>query len=175
MDETSMPSDEPRIIERDEQPYVSIRRLVAMTSISEAADELPGLFGWLTARNITPASAPFLKYNVIGSSGTLDVEAGFPVDAPVTGDDRVLAGVLPGGRFATVTHYGHPSKLVDATAALLDWGSDQGLVWDMSETDGGQRWGLRLELYHTNPADQPDPETWETEILFRLASPSRQQ
>jgi effector-binding domain-containing protein len=86
------------------------------------------------------------------------------------GDGDVRSGVLPAGRYATVTHLGHPDQLIDATAALLDWAAEQGLQWDMSETDDGQRWGgCRLEVYNTDPAEEPDMNKWETELAFRLA------
>lgn len=32
-----------------------------------------------------------------------------------------------------------------------------------------RRWGCRLEVYKTDPAEQPDTGKWETELLFRLA------
>jgi effector-binding domain-containing protein len=163
----------PHIIERPAQPYVSIRRLVSMTALSEVADEIPKLFGWLAARGVEDAGPPFFKYNVIDMSGVLDVEAGIPVATEMTGDEPVLAGVLPGGRFASLTHLGHPNELREVTGALLDWGAEQGLTWDTSETDSGQRWGLRLELYKTNPLVEPDLNAWETELLFRLADPVR--
>jgi hypothetical protein len=36
--------------------------------------------------------------------------------------------VLPTGRYATLTHVGHPSELMAATKALLDWAAEQGLT-----------------------------------------------
>jgi hypothetical protein len=33
----------------------------------------------------------------------------------------------------------------------------------------GERWGCRLEVSFTNPAEEPDPAAWETELAFRLA------
>jgi effector-binding domain-containing protein len=166
---TQTATTEPRLIQRTEQPYVSIRRLVGMQNLAEVADELPGLFAWLAKREVEPAGPPFFKYNLVSTSEPLDVEAGIPVRTPIPGDDRVLAAVLPDGRFASVTHVGHPDGLLEVTASLLDWGAEHGLTWDMSETDGGQHWGLRLELYQTDPAVQPDLSRWETEVLFRLA------
>jgi hypothetical protein len=59
--------------------------------------------------------------------------------------------------------------LADATAALLDWAAEQGLTWDVRETEGGQRWGARLEIYETDPAQEPDMNQWVTELAFRLA------
>ena len=62
------------------------------------------------------------------------------------GNGVVVAGVVPAGRYAAATHVGHPQELMMATKELLDWGSAQGLKWDMSAGDGGERWGSRLEI-----------------------------
>ena len=72
--------------------------------------------------------------------------------------------MLPGGRYATVTHVGHPMGLMLATKELLDWGAAQGLKWDMSPGDGGEQWGCRLENYLTDPGQEPDMSKWETAV-----------
>jgi len=82
---------------------------------------------------------------------------------------RAGGGALPAGRYATVTHVGHPDELLAVTAALLDWATEQGLAWDATETDRGERWGCRLEVFRTDPREEPDPSRWETELAFRLA------
>jgi hypothetical protein len=143
----------PRIVERAEQPYVAVSGRVTMQTIGAIADRLPEVFAWLGARGLEPAGAPFFKYDLIDMERQLEVQA----------------GVLPAGTYASLTHVGHPDELVEATTALLDWAAQQGLAWDMNETPEGQRWGCRLEVYKTDPAEQPDMTKWETELLFRLA------
>ena len=162
-------STKPGIVERAEQPYVAIRGLVTMQTIGAVADRFPEIFGWLAARGVVPAGAPFLEYNLIDMERQLEIEAGIPVVAAVDGDDQILFGVLPAGRYATVTHVGRFDGLIDVTAALLGWAAKQGLEWDMSETDHDQRWGCRLEVYKTDPSEEPDMDKWETELAFRLA------
>jgi effector-binding domain-containing protein len=157
------------IEERAAQPYVAVRRTITMQTFPEVADRLPGLFGWLAERGAAPAGAPFFRYLVIDMEGELDVEAGVPVAAPVDGDGEVLAGVLPAGRYATLTHTGHPDELIAVTGAFLDEGTARGLSWDATETERGTRWGCRLEVLLTNPAEQPDMNKWETQLVFRLA------
>jgi effector-binding domain-containing protein len=159
----------PRIVERAEQPYVAVSGRVTMQTIGTIADRLPEVFGWLGARGLEPAGAPFLKYDLIDMERQLEVEAGVPVAPAAAAEGEVIAGGLPAGRYASLTHVGHPDGLVEATAALLDWAARQGLAWDMTETPEGQRWGCRLEVYKTDPAEQPDMSKWETELLFRLA------
>jgi effector-binding domain-containing protein len=162
-------SPEPSIVERPEHPYVAISGLVTMQTVGAIADRLPGVFRWLAEHGLEPAGAPFFKYNLIDMERKLEIEVGLPVAAIAEGDGDVRSGVLPAGRYATVSHVGHPDELIDVTAALLEWAADQGLRWDMSETDEGQQWGCRLEVYNTDPTEEPDMSRWEAELAFRLA------
>lgn len=99
----------------------------------------------------------------------LEVEAGVPVDRAVEGDGDVVSGILPAGRYATLTHLGPPGELAQAARTLLDWAAAEGLTWDMSPGETGERWGGRLEIYLTDPSQQPDMSKWETQLAFRLA------
>ncbi|MBV1850796.1 GyrI-like domain-containing protein [Catellatospora tritici] len=166
---TSTPPVHPAITDRAAQPYAGIKRTVTMNTIPEIADRIPQLIGWLAARGIAPAGAPFLKYNVIDMDRELQMEAGVPVAEQITGDGDVFGAVLPAGRYVTVTHRGHPSELEGVTGAVLAWAEQQGLRWDTTATPDGERWTARLELYHTNPMEQPDMSQWQTELAFRLA------
>lgn len=159
--------DEPVVVERAEQPYVGIPAVVTMAAISSTLPPLlPRVFGWLGARGIVPAGPPFWRYVVVDMAGELTVEVGVPVaDAvSVAEGEPVTAGVLPGGKYVTVTHVGDPSGLMAATGELLAWADRAGLAWDVT----GQRWGCRLEEYLTDPAEQPDPARWATRLAFKL-------
>jgi effector-binding domain-containing protein len=158
--------DEPRIEERDARPYAAIKSLVTM---QELGTGLPGLIpevqGWLAQRGVATAGAPFFKYNVIDMERQLEVEVGWPTAASLDGDERVLVGELPAGRYAVTVHHGHPDGLIGAVAALLNWAEAQGLTWDATTVPEGERWGCRLEIYLT---DSPDMDTSDTELAFRL-------
>jgi len=161
----------PEIVTRAEQPYVAIRGHVSMAELGAFAVRTGEVFAWLGSRGLTPAGPPFLKYNVIDMMRQLEVENGVPLTAPVenTGDGEVISGVLPAGRYATVTHVGHPSELAGTTKALLDWAAARGLTWDMSPGETGERWGSRLEFYLTDPREEPDMSKWITQLAFKLA------
>jgi effector-binding domain-containing protein len=159
----------PEIVTRAEQPYVAIRGQVTMAEIGPFAGRTGEVFAWLGARGLAPAGPPFLKYNVIDMMRQLEIEAGVPVAAATDGDGEVISGVLPAGRYATVTHVGHPSELMGVTKALMDWAAEQGLAWDMSPDGDGERWGSRLEISLTDPRQEPDMSKWVTQLAFRLA------
>jgi effector-binding domain-containing protein len=159
----------PTIVDRAEQTYVAISGSVTMQDIGAFGAQIPEVFGWLAARGLQPTGAPFFRYNVIDMERQLQIEAAVPVADIAEGADGVIVGVLPAGRYATVTHMGHSDQIKDVIAALLDWAWDKGLKWDVSETAAAERWGCRLEIYKTNPSEELDMATWETEISFRLA------
>lgn len=163
---------EPRVVERAEQPYVAIRRLITMQTFDLVTDRFPEIFRWMDARGTEPVGAPFLRFNVIDMERELEVEAGVPVAAgadAVAAEGEILVSVLPAGRYVTATHIGHPDELIAATSAVLDWAAERNLIWDASETALGMRWGCRLLVNKTDPGQQPDMHKWETELLFRLA------
>jgi effector-binding domain-containing protein len=159
----------PEIVTRAEQPYLAIRGHVTMAEIGPFAVRAGEVFGWLGARGLVPDGPPFLKYNVIDMARQLEIETGVPVAAPVDGGGEIISGVLPAGRYATVTHVGHPSELMGVTGALLDWAAGQGLTWDVSPDADGERWGSRVEFYLTDPGEEPDMSKWVTQLAFRLA------
>jgi len=158
----------PEITERAEQPYAAISAKVTIEQLPGFADRLGEVFGWLAEHGVAPAGAPFFRYRVIDMDGLLNVEAGVPVLTAVDGDDRVTAGVLPAGRYATALHIGPYDGLAGAAENLLQWADSQGLEWDRSTAGDGEHWGCRLEIYLTDPRQQPDPAKWETQLAFRL-------
>lgn len=129
----------------------------------------PEVFARLEMLGVEPAGARFIRYDVIDMEGLMEIEVGVPVAAPIPGDGNVEAGTMPAGRYATLTHIGHYDHLMAANAALQDWAEERGLKWDMRETAEGERWGSRLELYETDPDDEPNPDNWRTEVTYRLA------
>src|SRR5262245_397589 len=166
---TSERTTEPTIVERAAQPYVGIVNRVTMATIPEAADRLREVFGFLGERGIEPVDAPFLKFNVIDMERELEIEAGIPIATPVEGEGDVAPGTLPAGRYASVTHVGHPDELLQVTGDLLAWAERQGLRFAHHGTAEGDAWECRLEVYSTDPMVEPDMNKWEQTLLFKLA------
>lgn len=162
--------DEPQIEPRPPQPYLGLRTTVGMAELATEVPPLVGeLFGWLGQRGITPAGAPFWRYAEFQPGDLVELDVGVPVSGRAAGDERIHPGVLPGGRYATSIHVGHPTDLAAATAALLDWGKRTGVEWDVTEDATSSRWAARLEIYHTDPDDEPDLSRWRTELAIKLA------
>jgi len=123
----------------------------------------------LQRQGVAPAGPPFFRSLVIDLARELEIEVGVPVAAPVREDDRVSAGAFPAGRYATALHTGPYDQLIDATAALLAWAEENGIAWQMQETEKGDAWAGRAEFYLNGPEAEPDPEKWQTELAFLVA------
>jgi effector-binding domain-containing protein len=164
---------EPKLEDRDAQHYVGIRSQVTMQELPAAMDQLGEVFRWLKSKGGAPIGVPFIRYLVIDMEALLEIEVGFPVASALAGDDRVRAGILPAGRYASLVYTGIDNG-IEGNWALLKWGAEQGLVWDSWKTEKGDAFGARFESFLTNPDEEPDRakwETakWETEVAIRLA------
>lgn len=76
-----------------------------------------------------------------------------------------------GGGFPAVVAldwHGHPDKLEPVTGMLIGWLRlmQQGI--DMKERGEGNHFACRLEIYETNPDEEPDMNKWLTRLAFRL-------
>lgn len=161
---------EPKVEERAEQHYAGIRTQVPMTALKEVIPQsTDAVFVWLEQQGVAPAGAPFIRYHVINMPGRLDIELGVPVAGAGAGDGHIRPGVIPAGRYAALLYTGDYSGLMEANARLIGWANENGITWDAWETEQGDAFGGRFEFYLTDPAEEPDPAKWETEVAIRLA------
>lgn len=158
-------TNEPTLQDRAVQPYVSIRTQANFTEWGGVNALVPEVLDWLKRNDAEPAGPPFYRYHVIGGmADRFDLEVGFPVAAPMAGDDRVIAGALPAGRYLVLAHQGHPDSIAGSHAALVDWAEQHGI--ELTGSADRLRWGVMYESYQTDPANEPDPNRWTTELAY---------
>jgi effector-binding domain-containing protein len=163
--------DTPRLEYRESRPYVAIRAQVSVPF----GEVLPGLWGevstYLAGQGIATSGAPFVRYLTTDMSKKLDLEVGFPVSpsVSVSGNERVSASCLPAGHYAVLLYTGPYDALVGVTAELLEWAKANHIVWKTYWIDRIEWWAGRVEWYPTDPAAEPDPWKWQTELAFLTA------
>lgn len=135
---------------------------VAVVSGSVAHDGigpfLSGAFGEVTTvvaeQGLQITGPPFARYRMI--EGGWEVEAGFPVSAPVSPEGRVRPGTLPGGPVARVVYRGPYQGVAEAYEALERW------VQDSGDHVAGAPWETYL--------DEPEVAEPRTEVFAPVAS-----
>jgi effector-binding domain-containing protein len=130
---------------RDELPIEQVGRWLA--SCYSTVHE------YLRRAEVAVTGPPFARFTFIGDE--IAVEAGFPVEREIDGDGRVEPSALPGGRVAVTTHLGRYEELEDAYAAVRNWIIEHGYA------TAGPHW----EFYFTDPAADPDPSHWRTDVV----------
>ncbi len=164
----------PRIVSLGAMPYVLEPHTVTLPDLAAATRQgLASVAGLVAARELVAAGAPFVRYRRIDMAGTLDIETGIPILQP---DDRsmvdVRLGLLPAGRYASLIHTGPYDGLLATNAALIRWGEDNAIRWAVRQTNVGQVFSCRLEMFHTGPDQTPDPASWVTEVAILIAEDS---
>jgi effector-binding domain-containing protein len=148
-----------RIIEHAEQATAAVREQVPM---AELRDFFARAFGdsmaAILAQGAQPAGAPFGKYYGLPGA-SVDVEAGFPVSAPIAAAGNVVPGTLPGGRVVEAMHVG-PYETMESTYSEVER-----YFADAKLTPGEVMW----ECYLTDPGTEPDPAKWNTQICWPIA------
>lgn len=127
---------EPKISLRSERQYVGIRMKTPFKGMFAVVDKLlKELRLWVKTHGIADEGPFFLRYHVIDMEGMMDIELGFMVRNPLRGDDRVKPGVLPKGRYASLTYTRYAMR---GNKALIGWIKENNVGidrWDDKEGD----------------------------------------
>jgi hypothetical protein len=153
----------PKIVERGETHYAAIAQEVRIPfgdAVGPLMDEAAGYLGAAGTGNFGPA---LFRYDVIDMP-RLEMQFGFVTPDTVAGNERLRPGVLPAGRYVTVTFVGPYDDLESATAMVIGWARQKRIEWDSTAGPNGERFAARFEIYLNGPMDEPDPQKWETEI-----------
>jgi effector-binding domain-containing protein len=103
-------------------------------------------------------TGPWFSHHLREPSDTFDFEIGVPVASPVTPAGRVKPGRLRATRVARTIYRGDYSGLGEA------WGELDAWIGANGHAPEGDLW----ECYLTDPGANPDPSTWQTELVRPL-------
>jgi len=162
---------EPKVEYRPEQHYAAIRAQVPIPFGSLIPPLNREVTAWLADRGMKPSGASIIRYFTTDMSQKLDIEVGWLVAEAVPGDERVISGVIPAGRYAVLMYTGSywGKGIYKATVALLDWAEKNHITWKKTIIDDVEWWDSRNEYYLTDPNEEPDPKKWQTELAFLVA------
>lgn len=146
----------PRKVHLAEQPVAVVRERVPMAGLT---DFFGRAFGTVMAavqmQGVSPAGPPFALYRGTPAE-TVDVEAGFPVAGRFTATGGVEAGTLPETDAFEAVHAG-PYDTLQQT---------YGVIQQQIEAEGLTPANMMWEYYLTDPENQPDPQQWQTRVIW---------
>ena len=136
----------PHLVNREKQHAVVVREQVPM-------NQLPQFFGRAFGKTMSVAQAqgrhivgpPIAVYFGMPTD-TVDVAAGFPIDAPVEAGDGTEPYELPGGQAVEMLHIGSYESLSAGYHKLTEWMTEQ----DLTSAD------VMWESYLNDPGEHPE-------------------
>ncbi len=146
--------DTPKIVETKAVPTAAVHITVPRDQIRTVMG--PGLKevkDALKAQGIEPAG-PWLTRHHRMDPGVFDFDIMVPVTRPVAPTGRVQPSELPAATVARTVYHGGYEGLGGAWPKLDAWIAEQG------RTKAPSLW----EVYLTDPGENPDPATWQTEL-----------
>jgi AraC-like DNA-binding protein/effector-binding domain-containing protein len=143
-----------------EQPILAVRRRVKRSEIAATIGaSLGAIFAHAMQHATGTTGHPITRY-IEMSPGLVTMEPAMRVAShpPPDPAGNVLNQTLPAGLAATTTHMGPYQALHAAYTALEEW------MHDNSYVSAGAPW----EDYITDPAEQPDPTNWRTDVYWPI-------
>jgi len=148
----------PKILQTTAQPVAVIHVTIPRSEIQKVMGPgLAELKATLAAQDIVP-KGPWFTRHLKMDPKIFDFEIGLRIDKPVTAKGRVTAGELPAATVARTIYHGGYEGLHSAWAEFGKWIVAQG------HQPGPSLW----ETYLTDPAANPDPSTYLTELTQPL-------
>ena len=157
----------PKIDTRPKQAYMGIRSIAPFKGMSKVIGRLSDEMNtWVDQQKVKPSGSPFLRFHVIDMRGFMDIEFGFPYRKSLPDNGEVKAGILPAGRYASLIYSGGG---ISANRALIEWVRAQGMDFDRWDTEQGDNFRGRYEMYLTDPKVEPRKSRWQIEVAIKLA------
>ncbi len=148
---------EVKIKEYKARPAASIRVKTTLPQVTaKVVQLLTETNDFLESAGIKPTGPGFAIYYEVGSF-LVDVEVGYPVDAEITGSERVQPGELPGGKAAVTLHKGPHADMPAAHRAVHGWMNEHGV-----ESTGGPT----LEIFLTDLRELGEGEDCQAESVW---------
>lgn len=155
-----------KVEQRPEIPYMGIRFVHPFAGMFKQIDSAKKeLTRWFKARKITPSGPPLLRYYVIDMKGAMELEYGIQVATLLPGDERVKGATLPAGRYTSLIYSGGGFQ---GNKTLIEGSRALGLEFDRWDTEQGDNFRCRYEMFLTDPKVEPRKTKWEIEVAIKL-------
>ena len=163
-------NSEPKIEKRPAHPYAAVRMQVPIPFGKFLQPAWSKVNTWLADQGLSHGPA-IIRYLTTDMSKVMDIEVGFVIDRSIPGSDGVLTDILPAGKYATLLYTGpyRGKGVYKANVAIIEWAKTNGVVWKTSTKKGAEWWVSRVEWYFSDPAGEPDPKKYKTELTFMVA------
>ncbi len=139
---------------------------------SERTTRIPAAFrevdSQLAGNGIGDRGYEVIRYRRSKAWENLDLEVGWILYTDVQVEEPFVVDVLPAGLYVIGRLEGPYSRLEKKTRAMMEWGTEQGVEYDIERRPDGCHWACRYEVYVTEPTFGPDGPSGTVDVCLLL-------
>ena len=151
------------------QQFISLRsRLSARLIIQQSRVFLHEAREEAAKQGVKEIGAAFLRLETFRDFDNIEADFGFFTEKPMRAHGPFQAGSLPAADYLQTNWRGSYERMRDVHIIAIQWANHMKLGIDSRRDEKGLHFGCLLNVFKVCSLSEPDPEKWETDILFRL-------
>ena len=160
--------ESPKVEHKDTQFTIGIRKRIPSKTIASAIPKLlKRTEKFLSMKNIPISGSPFFRFHSINMGSEYDLEVGFLCKSKVGSEEEFVSNTFPDGNYATLKYAGK-NRGYQGNKALIEWARSNKYEMDRWDTDLGDTFACRYEIYLTDIDIEPDHKKWVKEVAIKL-------
>lgn len=160
--------EEPKLVEKRLQNTVGIRERIPSKTIAAA---IPRLLA-ITKKLLIGAGAdipgqPFFRFHSINMGVEYDLEVGYLCMGALMNIEGLTQSFFPSGKYVALRYAGK-NRGYQGSKALIEWARAKGHDQDRWDTEQGDTFRCRYEIYVSDIETEPDHRKWIKEVAIMV-------
>ena len=160
--------ESPRMGYREAQLTVGVRKRIPSKTIASAIPKMLRLVQQsLDSRGLSAGGPPFFRFHCINMGVEYDLEVGYLSAREIPSSGEVFSSQLPAGKYVSLKYAGK-NRGYQGNKALLDWARENSFEPDRWNTECGDTFACRYEVYLSDIEAEPDHKKWVKEVSIKI-------
>lgn len=160
--------EEPRLEYKAEQHTIGFRERIPSKTIAAAIPRLLSKVKKLIASaGIEVPGKPFFRFYSINMGVEYDLEVGYLCDRGFMNIEKLIRSSLPSGKYVTLKYAGK-NRGYQGSKALIEWARAQNHDQDRWDTELGDTFKCRFEIFVSDIENEPDHRKWIKEVAIMV-------
>jgi hypothetical protein len=158
--------EEPKLVEKGLQNTIGIRERIPSKTIGAA---IPRLLAktkkLLVGAGVGIPGRPFFRFHSINMGVEYDLEVGYLCTGTLRSIEGLTPNVFPAGKYVTLKYAGK-NRGYQGSKALIEWARANGHDQDRWDTELGDTFRCRFEVFISDIDTEPDHRKWIKEVAI---------
>ena len=158
----------PKVEQKPLQHTIGIRSWIPSKTIGPSITKfLDQTKAKLLAAGIADFGQPFFRFHCINMGTEFEIEVGYLTASALPPIAGLVTNSFPAARYTTLKYAGK-NRGYQGNKALIEWTRANGYEMDRWDTERGDTFACRFEIYISDIDKVPDHKDWIKEIAIKL-------